>query len=70
VCAVCGSPPARWGATTCSSTCRQRKRRGGDLAYIAGLPNREQERAREYHKVMDAVRAEYRQAVQATADQR
>jgi hypothetical protein len=71
-CRVCGLwfTAARWGATTCSSTCRQRKRRGGDLAYIAGLPNREQERARAYHAEMDAVRAEYRQAVQAFAERR
>jgi len=40
---------------TCSSRCRQRRHRGGDLAYLAGLISWEQREQRQWH---DAVAAD------------
>jgi hypothetical protein len=39
-CRVCGQPfrTTRLDAETCSTTCRTRRRRGGDLAYLSSLP--------------------------------
>jgi predicted nucleic acid-binding Zn ribbon protein len=39
-CRVCGQQfrPVRFDALTCSTTCRMRKTRGADLAYLATLP--------------------------------
>ena len=44
---VCGQPfrPVRFDALTCSTTCRIRKSRGADLAYLSTLPP-DQARAR------------------------
>jgi hypothetical protein len=46
-CRVCGQPfqPVRFDALTCSTTCRIRKSRGADLAYLTALPP-DQARAR------------------------
>jgi len=46
-CRVCGQSfcPVRFDALTCSDTCRRRKSRGADLAYLASLPP-DQARAR------------------------
>jgi len=54
---VCGQffTPVRLDAVTCSSTCRQRRHRGGDLAYLAGLISWEQREQRQWH---DAVAAD------------
>jgi hypothetical protein len=40
-CRVCGQPfkPVRFDALTCCGTCRTRKSRDGDLAYLATLPD-------------------------------
>jgi hypothetical protein len=39
-CRVCGQSfrTSRLDAETCSDTCRARRRRGGDLAYLPALP--------------------------------
>lgn len=38
-CRVCGETfrPSRYDQETCTDRCRQRRHRGGDLAYLAGL---------------------------------
>jgi hypothetical protein len=55
-CRVCGQPfrPVRFDAVTCSTTCRMRKGRGLDLAYLTTLPP-DQVRARRFvHETLDA----------------
>src|ERR1035438_5878159 len=57
-CRVCGQPfrPVRSDALTCSTTCRMRKSRGQDLAYLAALPDRQAEARRFLHEVdLDVV---------------
>jgi hypothetical protein len=44
-------------AITCSTTCRQRLRRGRDLTYLPGLSKRLQRKHRAHHDAMDAARA-------------
>ena len=55
-CRVCGQGfrSRRFDAITCTSTCRQRFKRGYDLAYLDGLTKREQKAARAYHEATDA----------------
>src|SRR2546423_15628894 len=50
-CRVCGTVfrPERWDALTCSDTCRSRRMRGQDLAYVANLPEAQQTKHRELH---------------------
>ncbi len=50
-CRVCGTVfrPERWDALTCSDTCRSRRMRGQDLAYVADLPEAQQAKHRELH---------------------
>ena len=66
-CRVCGRyfPASRFDALTCSSTCRQRLRRGQDLAYLNGLPERQQQVEREMHAANDRLIAAHRNAVAA-----
>src|SRR5262249_36181171 len=55
-CRVCGQPfqPVRLDAMTCSTTCRMRKSRGFDLAYLTALPP-DQARARRFvHEALDS----------------
>jgi hypothetical protein len=70
VCRVCGIEftAPRFDAKTCSSTCRTRLRRGGDLAYLndPSLGKRVQRTAREMHAAYDALRAAHRASVAAT----
>jgi hypothetical protein len=57
-CHVCGQPfPLfRFDALTCTSTCRGRKTRGGDLAYLVTLPDYLVEVRRAIHEAdLDAV---------------
>jgi hypothetical protein len=64
VCRVCGihfSSP-RCDAITCSTTCRQRLRRGQAFAYLTHLSTREQRAERRYHEAMDEARATDRKA--------
>jgi hypothetical protein len=51
VCRVCGRDfvAARFDALTCTDTCRQRLRRGGELAYLAGLGKKQQRLERNLH---------------------
>jgi hypothetical protein len=67
ICRVCGRyfAASRFDALTCSSTCRQRLRRGQDLAYINGLPERQQQVEREMHAANDRLIAAHRNAVAA-----
>jgi hypothetical protein len=59
VCRVCGIEftAPRFDAKTCSSTCRSRLRRGGDLAYVKLLSKRDQRSARKMHAEWDAEKA-------------
>jgi hypothetical protein len=59
VCRVCGIEftAPRFDAKTCSSTCRSRLRRGGDLAYVNLLSKRDQRSARRMHAEWDAEKA-------------
>jgi hypothetical protein len=54
---VCGQPfrPVRFDALTCSTTCRMRKSRGADLAYLTTLPP---DQARARRMIHDAVESE------------
>jgi hypothetical protein len=56
-CRVCGQPfrPVRFDALTCSGTCRMRKSRGADLAYLVTLPPDQARARRIFH---DAVESE------------
>jgi hypothetical protein len=58
ICRVCGVRfrAPRFDAVTCSSTCRQRLRRGHDLAYLAGLTVREQRAERRRQEIVDEWR--------------
>jgi hypothetical protein len=69
-CRVCGRyfPASRVDALTCSSTCRQRLRRGQDLAYLNGLPERQQQVEREMHAANDRLIAAHRNAVAKVRD--
>jgi hypothetical protein len=53
--------PSRRDQITCSSTCRQRLRRGGAFAYLADLPLRERKVERRYHAALDRDIADLRQ---------
>jgi hypothetical protein len=54
-CRVCGLPfqPARFDALTCSDTCRQRRHRGLDLAYLAELPPDQARFRKNLHATID-----------------
>ena len=56
ICRVCGLrfTAKRLDARTCSSTCRQRLRRGGAFAYFATLTKAERRRERKIHDASDA----------------
>jgi len=56
-CRVCGQPfrPVRFDALTCSTTCRMRKSRGADLAYLTTLAP---DQARARRMIHDAVESE------------
>jgi hypothetical protein len=51
VCRVCGLEfrSRRFDAITCSSTCRQRLKRGQAFAYLDGLPKHQRKTERHYH---------------------
>jgi hypothetical protein len=70
VCRVCGInfTAPRFDAKTCSSTCRSRLRRGGDLAYLnhPDLPRGYKRTHRKMHAAYDAAKAAHRKAVTAT----
>jgi hypothetical protein len=68
VCRVCGRDfvAPRFDAKTCTPTCRQRLRRGGDLAYLAGLGKRQQRAERKMHADWDGTKVEHRDYVAAT----
>ncbi len=62
-CRVCGREftPVRNDALTCSSTCRQHRHRGGDLAYLArpGLTAKEKRERRKWHDaIAEDIRAQ------------
>jgi hypothetical protein len=67
-CRLCGMEftAHRFDAKTCSSTCRQRLRRGGDLAYLSTLGKRQQRLQREVHETYDAWIIAYKASVAAT----
>jgi hypothetical protein len=52
---VCGQPfrPVRFDASTCSDTCRMRKSRGADLAYLDTLPPDQASARRMLHETVD-----------------
>ncbi len=54
-CRVCGLSfrSRRFDAITCSSTCRQRFKRGHAFAYLEGMTNRKQKSERERHAALD-----------------
>jgi hypothetical protein len=57
-CRVCGQQfqPVRFDALTCSTTCRMRKSRGGDLGYLASLLPYLVETRRSIHEAdLDAI---------------
>jgi hypothetical protein len=62
-CRVCGLSfrSRRFDAITCSSTCRQRLRRGQAFTYLAGLSQREQAAERKRHATFDAHIALHRE---------
>jgi hypothetical protein len=68
-CRVCGQPfrPVRFDALTCSGTCRMRKSRGADLAYLTTLPP---DQARARRMIHDAVEFEIATARDVGAAQR
>ena len=72
VCRVCGRDfiAPRFDAKTCSSTCRQRLRRGGDLAYLAGLSKKQQRLERNVHDSYEALKVAHKEQVAATRDVR
>jgi hypothetical protein len=55
-CRSCGQPfrPVRFDALTCCGTCRTRKSRGGDLAYLAGLDPAAARARRMLHDAVDS----------------
>jgi hypothetical protein len=61
-CRVCGLRfrSRRFDAITCSSTCRQRLRRGQAFAYLEGLPKGQQKAERKRHAALDKLIAEHR----------
>jgi hypothetical protein len=67
VCRVCGMnfTAPRFDAKTCSSTCRSRLRRGGDLAYLndPDLPGGRKRAARAMHAAYDEEKAAHRELV-------
>ena len=67
-CRVCGLEftPSRFDAITCSSTCRQRLRRGNALAYLADLSPEEQRIHRDLHAALDASREAVKKALAAS----
>ena len=71
-CRVCGISfrSERFGAITCSSTCRQRLHRGQAFAYLAGLSPRERRKAREWHRAYDAWIAAEKRATAAERKRR
>jgi DNA polymerase III epsilon subunit-like protein len=57
-CRVCGQPfrPARFDSVVCSDTCAKRKYRGGDLAYLATMPDYLADARRFLHEAdLDAI---------------
>jgi len=62
-CRVCGVgfATSRYDAKTCTSTCRQRLHRGGDLAYLAALKSHE----RRAHRTYQAQRGEWTERARA-----
>jgi hypothetical protein len=68
VCHVCGRnfTASRFDARTCTSTCRQRLRRGQGFAYLAGLTKRQQRAGREMHAAFDELKAAHKDHVAAT----
>jgi hypothetical protein len=56
ICRVCGGTflSTRFDAITCSSTCRQRLRRGQAFAYLANLSLSERRAERKWHRAHDA----------------
>src|SRR6266852_9984338 len=71
-CRVCGQvfTPVRIDAVTCSSTCRQRRHRGGDLAYLIGLSSREQRKQRQWHNAVAGEMPIHRKKMSARAKRR
>jgi hypothetical protein len=61
-CRVCGLRfrSRRLDAITCSSTCRQRLRRGQAFAYLEGQDKRQQKAERKRHEALDKLIAEHR----------
>jgi hypothetical protein len=51
-CRVCGEPfrSTRFDALTCSSTCRMRRYRGADLAYLEAWPSAQADARRFVHQ--------------------
>jgi hypothetical protein len=72
VCRVCGIRFAapRFDAITCSSTCRQRLRRGGAFAYLDALPKQLQRSHREMHAAQDRHLAAHKHMVAVVREQR
>jgi hypothetical protein len=56
-CRVCGQPfrATRLDAETCSTTCRTRRRRGGDLTYLSALPADQAQARRFVHEAQAAT---------------
>lgn len=67
ICRVCGLtfPSSRADAITCTDTCRQRLRRGGAFAYLAGLSPALRRAHRKHHDANDAALAAHRTATAA-----
>jgi hypothetical protein len=63
-CRVCGQrfTPKRFDALTCTSTCRQRLRRGGDGEYLKALSGEDLEFAQEHHETVRAILPKLKQA--------
>jgi hypothetical protein len=61
-CRVCGIRfrSRRFDAITCSSTCRQRLKRGQAFAYLEGEDKRLQKAERKRHEALDKLIAEHR----------
>jgi hypothetical protein len=61
-CRVCGLSfrSRRLDAITCSSTCRQRLRRGQAFAYLEGLNKSQQKAERKRHEALDKLIAAHR----------
>ena len=67
ICRVCGLrfTAKRLDARTCSSTCRQRLRRGGAFAYFTTLTKAERRREREIHTASDNYITTHKRATAA-----